>query len=127
MITVKKCETTGFEPALRQVPSWFSIRDIALLAMHLLWLTNIGNVTQHSFCPRCRGSSFRQRCCRYKLTGLEQCMKIDIIKFAAYANMKTVKRYEMLVTSSLEKSTLSLEVERSFNRAVTFLFPFFDI
>ena len=54
-------------------------------------------------------------------------MKIDIIKSAAHASMKTVKGYEMLATSSLEKSTLSLEVERSFNRAVTSLFPFFEI
>ena len=33
----------------------------------------------------------------------------------------------MLATSSLDKSTLSLEVERSFNRAVTSSFSFFNV
>ena len=50
-----------------------------------------------------------------------------ILKPAAYACTKSVKGYEMLATSSLDKSTLSLEVERSFNRALTSLFPFFNV
>ena len=51
----------------------------------------------------------------------------SIVKPADYASTKTVKGYEMLATSSLDKSTLSLEVEPSFNRAITSLFPFFDV
>ena len=42
--------------------------------VRLVWLTNTGNVTQHSFCRR---GSVRRRCCRHKLTSLEQCMTID--------------------------------------------------
>ena len=65
----------------------------------------------------------RRRCCRRKLTGLEveRCMMIDP---QAAPCTKTVKGYEELTTSSLDKSTFSLEVERSFNRTVTALFPF---
>ena len=64
----------------------------------------------------------RRRCCRRKLTSLERGMTID-----PPGSTKTVKAYEELTTSSLDKSTFSLEVERSFNRTVTALFPFSDV
>ena len=67
---------------------------------------------------RLRAAALLQRC-RRKLTGLERCMTID-----PQACTKTVKGYGELTTSSLDKSTFPLEVEHSFNRTVTALFPF---
>ena len=65
----------------------------------------------------------RRRCCRHKLTGLERGMTID----PNLACTKTVNGYEELTTSSLDKSTFSLEVERSIARSLLcFLFPIFD-
>ena len=51
----------------------------------------------------------------------------SILMPAAYASTKSVKGYKMLATLSLDKSNLSLEVKRSFNLAVTSLFPFFNV
>ena len=55
----------------------------------------------------------------------------SIVKPAAYASTRTVKGYEKLVTLGLNKSILSLEVERSFNHVHSFvqssLIPFFEV
>ena len=74
-----------------------------------------------SVLPRRLRAAALLQTCRRKLTGLERCMTID-----PQACTKTVKGYGELttVTSSLDKSTYSLEVEHSFNRTVTALFPF---
>ena len=55
----------------------------------------------------------------------------SIVKPAAFTSTKRVKGYEKLVTLGLDKSILSLEVERSFNHVHSFiqssLFPYIEV
>ena len=94
--------------------------------VRLAWLTNTGNVMQHGFCPSYHGGSVRRHCCRHKLTGLlEQCMTNDpqACSLCQHENREGVRN-----ASDFEsrQEHPSFEVERSFNRALTSLFPFFN-
>ena len=86
--------------------------------VRLAWLTNTGNVTQHSSVHPVAEALFGGAAADTSWPAWNNAWR-SILMPAAYASTKSVKGYEMLATSSLDKSTLSLEVERSFKRAVT--------
>ena len=100
--------STALEHYHRANPEWTTKKSITWrkamqweqLASFTLTLTNIRNVTQHSFCPRfCRGS-VQRRCCRCKLIGLERCTAIDR-QACSLRRHEAVKGYEKLAILSL--------------------------